>query len=164
MRQSGQKGFTLIEVLIVMVIMGVIFTMTIQMVQTWSKATAHAAMKKRQDVVEQDLRRLYEAVRDKRNTETGYPSAGPWPEQIPQPGPLPWRRPAPGFEELSWAPSESPTYLQFRVDGWATSFVVSAIGDLNKDGALELYRIWGDVGMYERGLPYPPAEVTPVNP
>ena len=152
------------EVLIVMAIMGVIFTMIIQMIQTWSRATVRAAVRKRQEAVEQDLRRLSSAVSAKYTQEAGYPNIAPWPNQIPGLASIPWVRPAPGFDDLPWAPSESPTYLQYRVDGWATSYIVSGIGDLNKDGALELYRISGDVGMYEKGLPYPPVEVTPVNP
>ena len=48
--------------------------------------------------------------------------------------------------------------------GWATGFLVSAIGDVDKDGSLETYRISGDVGMFEGPLPWPPTTVTPVNP
>ena len=158
-----ESGFTLIEILVATVIAGILFAMVAQMIQTWAKATAVAAAKARRTQAEQDMRRLYAAV-VARYAGSGFPNVGPWPKQIPRAAPVPWERPAPGFEELPWAPSSSPTHLQFRVDGWATGFNVSAIGDLDKDGSMELYRIWGDVGMFEGPQPYPPVESSPVSP
>lgn len=144
-----------------MVIAGMVYTMVAKMMRTWARATVRAAIKLRRTEAKQDLRRLYTAVVTKYST--GFPTAGPWPENIPEKSPISWKRPAPGFEALSFAPSTTPTHLQFHVDGWSTGFNVNAIGDLDKDGALELYRIWGDVGMFEGPIPYPVMEFSPIS-
>jgi len=161
--RRGEGGFSLVEMLIAVAIAGILFTMVTQMIRSWVKAAARAAVKARTVQVQQDLRRLYTAVISR--YEGNFPVAGPWPEEIPRKTPLPWPRPAPGFEGLKFAPSTNPTHLQFHVDGWATGFNVTAIGDLDKDGGLELYIIWGDVGMLEGPLPYPPeGEVSYITP
>lgn len=155
-RDGGAKGFTLVEVMIASAIAGILFAALAQMILTWAKASARIAIKQRTARVETDLRRLADAARLHFVTAGGYPSAGPWPAAIPVKGPLPWLRPAPGFDELGWAPEKSPTDLQYHVDGWATGFVVTAVGDLARNGAVEMYRLWGDVNMFEGPLPYQP--------
>ena len=156
---SGERGFTLVEILIATVIAGILFASVAQMMMIWAKGTARAALKARTIETEQDIRRLQAAVMQAYtgSSGAGFPSAGPWPVVIPVQNPVQWSRPAPGFDEIGWAPSKSPVFLQYRVDGWATGFVISAVGDLNRDGTIELYRLWGDVGMYEGPLPYSPA-------
>ena len=163
--RNGRGGFTLTEVLIAMVIFGIIFAAFTQMLLMWAKATARAAYRVRLTQVQTDLRSLQQKylVSHSQSEINYYPSVAPWPQQIPCRNPVPWSRPAPGFEELGWAPSVSPTYLQYRIDGWATGYMVSGIGDLDRDGGLELYRIWGDVGMFEGPLPVEP-QGSPVNP
>jgi hypothetical protein len=128
-----------------------------QLIMVYARQQAHAAARLQRARAETDMRRLYTTIVSVQmvSGSAGYPSAGPWPVQVPRRNPVPWTRPAPGFDGLSWAPSASPTLLQFRVDGWATGFNISAIGDLDRDGNLELYRIWGDVGMFEGPLPFP---------
>lgn len=153
--RRGERGFTLVEVMIATAIAGVLFAALAQMILTWAKFTARAAIKQRTARVETDLRRLADAVRFRYTTNDGYPSAGPWPETVPVRGPLPWTRPAPGFDEIGWAPEKSPVDLQFRVDGWATGFIVSAVGDLMRNGSLQMFRVWGDVNMFEGPLPFP---------
>ncbi len=161
--RRGERGFTMIEILIGLFIVGMVSTIVLQMLQIWTKATVRIAVKARRTEVKMDLRRLYETVREKYHGG-GYLSAGPWPEQAPYKRALPWERPAPGFDSLPWAPSTSPTHLQYRVDGWATGFNVSALGDLDKDGLFEMYLISGDVGMFEGPLPPPAAESSPIAP
>jgi prepilin-type N-terminal cleavage/methylation domain-containing protein len=155
----GERGFTLIEILVATVIAGILFAAVAQMLMVYAKSVARAALRARTAETEQDFRRLQGAVVQAFTASggSGYPSAGPWPVVIPTQNPIQWTRPAPGFDELGWAPSKSPVLLQYRVDGWATGFAISAVGDLNRDGTIELYRLWGDVGMYEGPLPYEPA-------
>ena len=150
-------GFSLVEMMIAVAILGILSVAIAQMLMVFAKQQVHAAAKLQRGRAEQDMRRLYTNIVSIQMASgaAAYPSAGPWPVQVPCRNPVPWTRPAPGFEELSWAPSNSPTLLQFRVDGWATGFNISAIGDLDRDGNLELYRIWGDVGMFEGPLPFP---------
>jgi prepilin-type N-terminal cleavage/methylation domain-containing protein len=152
----GERGFTLVEILIATVIASILFAAIARMLSVYAKSMARGALKARTAQTEQDLRRLQAAVVQHFASlgGTGYPVAGPWPLAVPLHNPIPWERPAPGFDELGWAPSRSPVFLQYRVDGWATGYVISAVGDLDRDGAPELYRISGDVGMYEGPLPY----------
>ena len=153
----GERGFSLVEMMIAMAILGILSAALAQMLMVYAKQQVRAAAKMQMARAEQDMRRLQSAIMSVQMVSNGstYPSAGPWPVQVPVRNPVVWARPAPGFEELGWAPSSSPTLLQFRVDGWATGFNISAIGDLDRDGGLELYRIWGDVGMFEGPLPFP---------
>lgn len=152
-------GFSLIEMMIAVAILGILSVAIAQMLMVYARQQVRVAARAQAVRAEQDMRRLQAIVLTVgRRGESGadsYPSAGPWPIQVPCRTPVAWVRPAPGFEELGWAPSSSPTLLQFRVDGWATVFNISAIGDLDRNGALELYRIWGDVGMFEGPLPFP---------
>jgi len=143
--------------MIAVAILGILSAALAQLLMVYAKQQVHAAAKLQMARAEQDMRRLQSAVIAVQITSGGasFPSAGPWPVRVPVRTPVPWTRPAPGFEELGWAPSSSPTLLQFRVDGWATGYNISAIGDLDRDGGLELYRIWGDVGMFEGPLPFP---------
>jgi len=153
--RGKERGFSLTEVLVAMAIMGILFAVFAQMMMVYAKQQAHIAAKARRAQAEQDIRRLANQVMSARLSqgfEAPFPSAGPWPAEVPCRNPVLWSRPAPGFDELGWAPSTSPTYLQFRVDGWATSFMISALGDIDRDGGLELYRYWGDVGMFEGPL------------
>jgi len=152
-----ERGFSLVEMMIAVAIMGILAAAMAQLLMVYAKQQVHAGAKIQMARAETDMRRLQSAVLavQMASSGAGFPSAGPWPLQVPCRTPVPWTRPAPGFEELGWAPSSSPTLLQFRVDGWATGFNISAIGDLNRDGGLELYRIWGDVGMFEGPLPFP---------
>ena len=141
--------------MIAVAILGILSAALAQMLMVFAKQQVRGAAKLQMSRAEQDMRRLQSAVIGMQISSGGatFPSAGPWPVQVPVRNPVAWSRPAPGFEELGWAPSNSPTLLQFRVDGWATGFNISAIGDLDRDGILELYRIWGDVGMFEGPLP-----------
>ena len=158
MVRRGERGFSLVEMMIAVAILGILSAALAQLLLVFAKQQVRAAAKMQMARAEQDMRRLQSAIMAVQMVSNGapYPSAGPWPVQVPVRNPVPWVRPAPGFEELGWAPSSSPTLLQFRVDGWATGFNISAIGDLDRDGGLELYRIWGDVGMFEGPLPFPP--------
>ncbi len=162
--RRGQAGFTLVEILIAMAIAGMLTVMLMQMIQTWAKAVAHQAAKANRMMCETDLRRLYTIILSRGMQSGGYASIGPWPQQIPVKSPVDWVRPAPGFDEIGFAPSRTPTLLQFRVDGSGTGFTVSALGDTDRDGGLEYFRIGSDVGMFEGPLPWPPSTVTPVNP
>lgn len=159
----GEEGFTLVEMLVVVVIMGILMVMVTTWIKTWAKATARMAAVASRQANEQDLRRLYQLVQGAGRQGETWPNVGPLPALIPR-GPVPWPRPAPGFDELQWAPSKSPVLLQYRVTGWATGFEVSSIGDLDKDGSLELYRIIAPLGMFEGPLQYPPAESVPFTP
>ena len=155
--RARQRGFSLVEMMIAMAILAILSAALAQLLMVYAKQQVKAAAKVQMARAEQDMRRLQAAVVAVQIASNGstFPSAGPWPVQVPCRNPVPWVRPAPGFEELGWAPSASPTLLQFRVDGWATGYNISAIGDLDRDGGLELYRIWGDVGMFEGPLPFP---------
>lgn len=161
---GSDRAFTLVEILIAMVIAGMLSVMLMQMVQMWAKGLQKQAAKETRRLLEADLRRLYTIVISRGPQGGVYPSAGPWPVQIPIHNPILWERPAPGFDELGWAPSRSPTLLQWHLEGWATGFMCSAIGDTDRDGGLEYYRLSGDVGMFEGPLPWPPQTVTPVDP
>lgn len=157
MAMRRESGFTLIEILIVLFIVGLISTGLMQMMQTWSKATVRMAVKERQRLNESDMRRLYQLLIAKGPVEGSFPSLPPWPEKLPVKTPEPWVRPAPGYDAVPWAPSKSPLLVQYRVDGWSTGFIVSGVGDLDLDGAYELYRLDGTVGLFEGPLPWPPA-------
>jgi len=159
----GQDGFTLIELVIATVILGILSVMFMQMIQRWSAMAVHAAVKEQRKNAEVDLRRLAALVQARGPKDGAWPNLGPWPVPMPLRGAVPWVRPAPGFDELGWGPTVSPGRLQYRVDGWATGFSVSAIGDIDQDGSLELYRI-NDLGTFEGPLPWPPASVAPVGP
>ncbi len=151
-----ESGFTLIEVLIAVFIMGIISVGLMQMIQTWSQATVRMAVKERQRTNETDMRRLYQLLIAKGPQNGTFPTLQPWPETLPAKLPLPWVRPAPGYDEVPWAPSKSPLLLQYRVDGWSSGFIVSGVGDLDVDGSYELYRLDGTVGLFEGPLPWPP--------
>ena len=155
--QEKERGFSLVEMMIAVAILGIISIGLAQLLMVQARQQVRAAARMQLLRAEQDMRRLYSSVTAVHMASgvAPYQSAGPWPVQVPRRTPVKWDRPAPGFEEYSWAPSVSPTLLQFRVDGWATGFNISAIGDLDRDGNLELYRIWGDVGMFEGPLPFP---------
>jgi prepilin-type N-terminal cleavage/methylation domain-containing protein len=158
-----QDGFTLIEIVIATAILGILSVMLMQMIQRWSAMAVHAAFKEQRHAAEADLRRLAALVQARGPKDGAWPALGPWPVPMPLHGAVPWPRPAPGFDDLGWAPSTSPTKLQYRVEGWATGFEVSAIGDIDMDGSLEMYRI-NELGMYEGPLPWPPASVGPIGP
>ena len=153
----SERGFTLIEIVIVLFIMGLISTGLMQMMQTWSKATVRMAVKERQRANESDMRRLYQQLLAKGPADGTFPTFQPWPETLPVKTPVPWIRPAPGYDSVPWAPSKSPLLLQYRVDGWSSGFIVSAIGDLDLDGSYELYRLDGTVGLFEGPMAWPPA-------
>ncbi len=160
----GEDGFTLVEMMVVVVIVGILMTMLSTWIKTWAKATARMAAVAARQANEQDLRRLYQLVQAAGKQGDIWPNIGPCPAQIPVRTPLPWPRPAPGFDELLWAPSKTPVLVQYRVTGWSTGFEVSAIGDLDRDGGMELYRIIGPLGMFEGPLRYPPIESVPFTP
>lgn len=162
-RGRAESGFSLIEIVIATAILGMISVMLMQMIRNWSKLAVHAAVKEQRRVALLDLHRLSELVQTRGPVSGAYPSLGPWPVPMPLRGSVPWTRPAPGFDDVGWAPSVSPGRLQYRVDGWATGFAVSAIGDIDQDGSLELYRIT-DLGTFEGPLPYPPDPVAPLSP
>jgi len=153
--RRGERGFTLVEIMIATAIAGVLFAALAQMMMTWARFTARAALKARAAEIESDLRRLADQERLHYSTTTGFPPAGPWPAAIPAGAPLPWTRPAPGFDDLGWAPTKSPVWLQYAVDGWATGFIVTAVGDPGHAGHPQLWRVWGDVNMFEGPLPVP---------
>jgi prepilin-type N-terminal cleavage/methylation domain-containing protein len=157
----GERGFTLIEIIIATVILGILSVMLMQMIQRWSQMAVHAAIKEKRKEAAADLRRLNTLVLAVGPKNGTWPTLGPWPVPMPLHAAVPWTRPAPGFDDLGWAPSTSPVRLQYRVDGWATGFLVSAIGDLDLDGSLELYRI-NDLGTFEGPLPWPPSSVVPL--
>ena len=153
--RRGERGFTLVEIMIATAIAGILFAALAQMIMTWAKFTVRAALKARTAEIEIDLRRLTELARIHYSTTDGFPKAGPWPAQVPAGAPVAWTRPAPGFDELGWAPTRSPVWLQYNVDGWSTGFIVSAVGDPARTGHLQVWRVWGDVNMFEGPLPYP---------
>lgn len=159
----AESGFSLIEIVIATAILGMLSVMLMQMIQSWSRMAVRAAIKEQRKAAMLDLLRLSEVVSARGPKEGMWPSLGPWPVPMPLHGATPWVRPAPGFDEVGWGPSVSPVKLQYRVDGWATGFAVSAIGDIDQDGALELYRI-SEFGTFEGPLPYPPAAVGPLSP
>jgi prepilin-type N-terminal cleavage/methylation domain-containing protein len=163
-RPGGELGFTLAEMMIVLLIMGVLMTMVSSWIKNWAKGTAVMAATAHRQMNEMDMRRLYVLVQAAGRQGDSWPNIGPCPADIPVRSPVPWPRPAPGFDELVWAPSKTPVLVQYRVTGWATGFEVSAIGDLDRDGSLELYRITAPLGMFEGPLKYPPADVVPFNP
>ncbi len=160
--RRSECGFTLVEVLIATVIAGILFATMTQMFMVWAKKAALDAQREKRRQVETDLRRLEQHIWAHMVHGHGFPNIGPWPPETPGQGVVPWKRPAPGFEELGWAPAKSPVHMQYFVDGWATGFIVGAIGDVNKDGVLEMYRIWGDVSMFEGPIDIP--SVSPVSP
>ena len=161
---GGERGFTLVEMMVVLVIMGILMVMVSTWIKTWAKATAVMAAKACRQMNEQDMRRLYIIVQGRGPQGNEWPSIGPCPATIPVRSPVAWPRPAPGFDDIGWAPSKSPVLIQYHVTGWSTGFEVSGIGDLDRDGGLELYRIIAPLGMFEGPLPYPPTDVTPINP
>ena len=162
-RVRGEDGFSLIEMVIATVILGIISVMLVQMIRNYTKYAVRAAIRGRRRLAELDLRRLAVLV-TARGTKEGMASPlGPLPIPMPLRDPLPWPHPAPGFDEIGWAPSASPVHLQYRVDPTASAFTVSAIGDLDHDGSLEQYRI-NELGTFEGPLPYPPETVAPISP
>ncbi|MEK7476279.1 MAG: prepilin-type N-terminal cleavage/methylation domain-containing protein [Candidatus Coatesbacteria bacterium] len=160
----GERGFTLVEMMVVLVIMGILMIMVSSWIKNWAKATAVMAAKAYRQMNEQDLRRLYIIVQSNGPQGGSWPNIGPYPAQIPMRSPRDWPRPAPGFDEIQWAPSKTPVLVQYQVTGWATGFEVSAIGDLDRDGGLELYRIIAPLGMFEGPLKYPPVDAVPFTP
>jgi prepilin-type N-terminal cleavage/methylation domain-containing protein len=159
---ARERGFTLVEVLVATALAGILAVVVASLLQVWAAAVARQAAREARRANEADMRRLYEIVRARGPREGAFPSAGPWPAAVPSRTPVPWERPAPGFDELGWAPSRSPVLVQYRLEGWATGFVISALGDLDRDGQLEWYRLHGDLGMLEGPLPPPPAESSPL--
>ena len=160
----GERGFTLVEMMVVVVIMGILMVMVSSWIKNWAKATAVMAAKAYRQSNEQDLRRLYVLVQSAGPQGGSWPNIGPYPAQVPVRRAIDWPRPAPGFDELQWAPSKTPVLVQYRVTGWSTGFEVSAIGDLDRDGGLELYRIIAPLGMFEGPLKYPPEDSVPFTP
>jgi hypothetical protein len=149
---------------VVVVIMGILMMMVSSWLKSWAKGTARMAAVAYRQMNEQDLRRLYVTIQAAGMQAGTWPNFGPYPAQIPVRSPQPWPRPAPGFDELQWAPSKTPVLVQYRVTGWSTGFEVSAIGDLDRDGGLELYRIIAPLGMFEGPLKYPPEDLVPFTP
>jgi len=166
-KRGKERGFTLVEMMVVMVIMGILAVAAAQAVRTWSKSVARIAAKARLTTIKSDMLRLAVLVRGYKAAMGAFPIIAPWPAKVPCKNPVPWTMPAPGFDGLGWAPSDNPTYVQYSVEGWATGFLVDGLGDLDRDGTLEVfhvYGLWEDTNMFEGPLPFISSSSIPTSP
>lgn len=131
-----QKGFTLIELMIVVAIIGILAAVAIpQFANYQRKSKTSEAKINLAAIATSEI--AYNAENDIYMDCTANPSAGPGTAKQP------WDDPAvgEGWLEIGWAPKDAKVYYQYSVTGDDTTFDGNAVGDLDGDSATATYNV-----------------------
>jgi hypothetical protein len=157
-RRGRERGLSNAAIAVFFVAVGVFFWIM-------SAIVSRADLAKAKGQTFSEMRQLWLLMhsREAATMMGGYPSAGPWPAALPGRDGAPWGAGGAGFAELGWSPRLMTVVAQFRVEGSASAFVVSASGDLDRDGSPETWYAQGGYGrtafLVEGPVPYSPPPI-----